>query len=87
MRILRLLGFRPATINVTDPTRDPAPFTVAKYVSRRVLSAEGEDGELYAVPARPEALRALRGVRVGGATYVYVSKAQWHQAVNQHAER
>ena len=78
-----LLGFKPVTINVTDPTRSPAPFTIAKYVSRGVLSAEGEDRQLFAVPAPPKALRDLRGIRVGGATYVYVSKAQWHQAFDQ----
>jgi len=87
MKILSLLGFKPATINVTDPARGRAPFTIAKYVSRRTLSAQGEHGELYAVPAPPKALRDLRGLRISGATYVYVSKAQWHEAVNQHFER
>ena len=82
MRILSLLGFKPVTVNVTDPARSSAPFTVPKYVSRRTLSAHGDDGELFAVPAPPKALKALRGLRVSGATYVYVSKAQWHQAVN-----
>ena len=87
MRIWSLLGFKPVTINVTDPTRSRAPFKIAKYVSRRTLSADGEDGELFAVPAPPKALRDLHGLRVAGATYVYVSKAQWHQAVDQHYER
>jgi len=82
MRILSLLGFKPVTVNVTDPARSSAPFTVPKYVSRRTLSAHGDDGELFAVPAPPKALKVLRGLRVSGATYVYVSKAQWHQAVD-----
>lgn len=86
MRILSLLGFRSATINVTDPARGHAPFTVSKYVSRRTLAAQGENGELFAVPAPPRALRDLRGLRVAGATYVYVSKDQWRQAVDRRAE-